>query len=442
MSPLTRRQVLRSGVGLVASGGVATLGGGCFLAPRPRIRVMDAVVGANRWRLDAGGARTTAAPILGTPAVGLTTPADGSSAGATLARTQPVDLRNHALRLRLRVEEEGAEHLERIDVRIGSGLRAFESASFQSIVLPDAVDGYGSEWLKPGEDVAITLGPASFASTPQDEGLYFDVLQDFAISATARRGHRATVAFGDLDVVPGPPTRPRGLVSFCFDDGLASHLTQAMPILTAHGFAATTYLIHDLVGVEGYLGAEGVRALVDAGWDAAAHADQVAVHNARGGVTRLGEERILADWAADRHWLRAARLSRGADYAYPQGRFDAGTIAALARFGHFGTARTESFRSIETLPPADPWRLRTVSFNETLNVGPPDRVGSIMWRIAQTAAYGGWIILSFHDVTDGVAKGSAVAVADFERIVRYVARRRVPVRTVAQVRREVLPSRE
>ena len=436
MSAFTRRQILRTGLGYATAGGFAFVGGGCLLDPPKGTRVMGRRVAPTEWTI-AGGPPPAAGPVLGGPAVLLRAPAGSSVASAMLVRTQPVDLRNRALRLRLRLEEDAAENLERIDVRIGAGLTAFESSSFQSVVIRDRVDGFNSEYLKPGEDVVLTLGPASFAGARLDEGLFYDTLQDFAITIVSRPGRGAAVALGVLDVVAGPAKRPRGIVSFCFDDGLISTRTRALPVLSRHGFPATSFLIGDLLGEAGYLDGAGVRSLVDAGWEAAPHAESIALHNAPDGVVGVSPGRLLADWGAQRRALRSAALGRAVDYAYPRGRFDRDTLQALARFGHFATARTENFRSIETLPPADPLRLRTISYNQSVPIGPPDRVGSIMWRIAQTAAYGGWLILSFHDIVDGVPAGSAIRTSDFERIVGFVARKRVPVRTIAQVRREV-----
>ena len=435
---LTRRQLVKySAVALAGVAGASVLGKELLddhagTTPRSLGARLQAgsswdLTGSRNGEIDYRGRRA-----LETQTIRMVSQADGSEARVTLARTQPVSLRGNLLRFWLQVDPASAAHLRQVIVQLGSGATTFESYANQSLVQVNDLASYETEFLKPGEWVSITLCPASLASFSVGV-LAFDAIRDFAISVHDDGANPAVVYFGGMQVIPAEQVFPHGVVSLTFDDGLASPYLNALPEMKRHGFRGTAYLIHDLVGSAGYLTSAQLDELGNAGWELAAHADSTRIHNAPRGLVDVAGRGMLNDWQRERAWL-SARHARGFDdLAFPLGSFDRRVMGELQRYGEFQTARTTNFRSVETLPVADRYRLRTISYDVTVPIGPPDRLASVKWRIDQIAHYGGWLILTFHEVMKEHATGSAISVARFSEVLEYIERRNVPVRTVAEV---------
>jgi peptidoglycan/xylan/chitin deacetylase (PgdA/CDA1 family) len=68
----------------------------------------------------------------------------------------------------------------------------------------------------------------------------------------------------------GAPLPPRPVV-ITFDDGNISIFQQAYPIMQAHGFFGVNYVVASWVGAEGFLGAEELSELREAGWELGSH---------------------------------------------------------------------------------------------------------------------------------------------------------------------------
>jgi peptidoglycan/xylan/chitin deacetylase (PgdA/CDA1 family) len=65
--------------------------------------------------------------------------------------------------------------------------------------------------------------------------------------------------------------RDRGDVRLMFDDGNSSDATIALPALAERGLTATFFLVAGRVGKPGFVGADDVRALLDAGMEIGSH---------------------------------------------------------------------------------------------------------------------------------------------------------------------------
>ena len=408
---------------------------------------------ATDWRLLSGGgavARSRLDPTLGRRVVEVTSGRAGEEARLGLERTSPVSLRNQMLALWLKLDADTASDVSYAVVKVGSGTVAFENVADQEILktggaAPSAVATYLLSVIKPGEWTRITLGPPSFVGR-QDTNIDpvdFDHLQDFEIAVAAGAGTQARYSFGGMEVIAGDPRFPHGVLSLTFDDGLSGPYTFARPVLERHNAAATAFVIHDLIepalsnGL--YLSLAQLHELQARGWEIAAHADRIADHNAYHGFAGLPTSRVIRDVEDEVAWLRSNGFNGSADIALPQGWFDQRVQGALVRHGRFQTVRTVDYRSVETLPVADPHRLRARLYDHTEAIGPLERPGSIMWQIEQVAQYGGWLILGFHNLVSRGApgasvinEGSAILAADFAEIVAF-ASKRVPIRTIRQV---------
>lgn len=78
------------------------------------------------------------------------------------------------------------------------------------------------------------------------------------------------LALGSLvATLPRDPSSPA--VAITFDDGCASDLEHAAPLLAARGFGATFFIVPGFLGRRGYLTAPGVRELAAAGFEIGSH---------------------------------------------------------------------------------------------------------------------------------------------------------------------------
>jgi peptidoglycan/xylan/chitin deacetylase (PgdA/CDA1 family) len=131
--------------------------------------------------------------------------------------------------------------------------------------------------------------------------------------------------------------QPRGLVGITFDDGYASVLDTALPVLNRHGFGATVFVISDRLGGhndwdEGtdwpLLSAGGVRELASAGIEVGSHS---ASHVRLSGLEQADLARQVRRSKADLAELLGREV---AGFAYPYGVMDAAARQAVQEAGY------------------------------------------------------------------------------------------------------------
>jgi len=123
------------------------------------------------------------------------------------------------------------------------------------------------------------------------------------------------------------PTKP---VVLSFDDGYRPQFTYALPELRRHGWPGVLNLKAE--GSDLYT--SNVEAMIDAGWELAAHT----IHHLD--LTTLDAAQLKEEVAGSRAILRREYGVPVADFCYPAGRFDAAVIAAVKAAGYVG-ATTE-----------------------------------------------------------------------------------------------------
>lgn len=244
-------------------------------------------------------------------------------------------------------------------------------------------------------------------------------------------GNTATVRLGGVALVDKPTTLyPNGVITIGLDDGFADQFSTARPIMDKYGYAATCYVIQDLIGTNPatYMSLDQLKRLRDLhGWEIAAHSATVANHNLTGGFAALTAAQLRAEFETHKTWLLANGFAEGADhFAYPQGLFDAETIA-IAR---------EYFTTARTIAPAyypgpgglaDPQRMRCYPISAGVSAG------TLTGLVDQVKANRSWLQVYTHRVLGTGAAGTQIDTATFTTFVDYIAAQGVAVRTVGDV---------
>jgi peptidoglycan/xylan/chitin deacetylase (PgdA/CDA1 family) len=125
-------------------------------------------------------------------------------------------------------------------------------------------------------------------------------------------------------------TLPAKPVVISFDDGYRPQFTYALPELRKHGWPGVLNLKAE--GSDLYT--SNVEAMIDAGWELAAHT----IHHLD--LTTLEPEQLEEEVAGSREMLRREYHVPVANFCYPAGQFDATVIAAVKAAGYTG-ATTE-----------------------------------------------------------------------------------------------------
>jgi peptidoglycan/xylan/chitin deacetylase (PgdA/CDA1 family) len=125
-------------------------------------------------------------------------------------------------------------------------------------------------------------------------------------------------------------TLPRKPIVISFDDGYRPQFTYALPELRKHGWPGLLNLKAE--GSDLYT--SNVEAMIDAGWELAAHT----IHHLD--LTTLEAEQLKEEVAGSRRILRREYGVPVENFCYPAGRFDSTVIAAVEAAGYIG-ATTE-----------------------------------------------------------------------------------------------------
>lgn len=138
-----------------------------------------------------------------------------------------------------------------------------------------------------------------------------------------------TISMGQLmDAIEHGAPLPSHPVVLTFDDGYEDFASAAMPLLLAHHFTATDYVVSGFVGRQGYMSSAQVRAAHAAGMTIGAHT----IHHVD--LTRLPTWLAQEEISQSRHDLEQLIGAPVTDFAYPSGRFDSAVLALTVAAGY------------------------------------------------------------------------------------------------------------
>lgn len=319
----------------------------------------------------------------------------------------PVDLRGRFLQVWVRVED--VKRIRALELRVSSDHFATNHYAFSVPLFGDPRFGL----LQPGRWIPLTFsfGSARVYGEPDRSridavGWYIEDSGDGPLE----------LSWGGLaaeDILYD------GVVSLTFDDGYDEHVRVAAPLMAEAGFRGTAYVMPDQIGKPGYVTLEELTALQDRyGWDVAAH------HAVP--FTDLAPEHLEDTILGIRRYLLAHGFARGADHlALPLGKHDAEHVLPLVR-KYFRTTRIAG-AGPETLPPADPHRLRVLN---VLSTTTPETIGAWARRARE---HGEWAILMFHYLVDEPSRDTDYAIDRFRRALEQLREAGTPVRTISEV---------
>lgn len=159
----------------------------------------------------------------------------------------------------------------------------------------------------------------------------------FAAEVAALRGagyHSVTVAQLFDAVFHGAPLPPKP-VMLSFDDGYADDVTQVLPVLRANGMTGVFFIITGRFHEAGFVDPAQIRELDAAGMDVGAHTR----HHVD--LPGLPATTLTSEIAGSREDLERLLHHPIAAFAYPAGRYDAATVAAVRQAGFALAVTTE-----------------------------------------------------------------------------------------------------
>lgn len=226
------------------------------------------------------------------------------------------------------------------------------------------------------------------------------------IRISAQNGEFCTIEVATIFLFDEPA---RGIVTLSFDDGYESVFNKAYPVLDRNGLVGTVYMPEYYENAPGRMSSENLCALSERGWEIGGH-----------GLGSDYRADIAKTISENLNKQEAWNLSRGFThntYAYPGGEFGLlssgeGTVENQVVGTEFIGARTISQTTVETLPPANPFRLRVIYLTNA--VAPATVIAAIQKAAANKQALH---IAGFHNIVDsGAAVTTEYNLADLVEI--------------------------
>lgn len=186
------------------------------------------------------------------------------------------------------------------------------------ILMYHRVHAYATELTKSLPE--LTVEPARFAAE---------------VRALAAAGYRTVTVAQLYRALFHGGRLPRRPVLLTFDDGYVDDVAQVLPVLRAHRMTAAFFIITGRFHEPGFLDRAQVRRLDAAGMDVGAHTrDHV-------DLPGLPAAMLDREVAGSRRDLQRLLHHPIAAFAYPAGRYDAATVAAVRRAGFALAVTTE-----------------------------------------------------------------------------------------------------
>lgn len=198
---------------------------------------------------------------------------------------------------------------------------------------------------------------------------------------------------------------PTAQVSFTFDDGFLSSLTNAAPTLQKHGLTGTNYVVTNCVGMttvpntcraktdRPYMTWAQIKQLQNQyGWEIGSHTADHQCLASTGDVcqaNKLTAAQVDAQMANSRSALAAQGITATA-FAPPYGDYDQTVLAKVAKY--YSSMRGFADEGVNLWPLSD-YLVQNVAVEEGL-----DTVASLKAKVDEAVAGKTWVVFTFHDI--------------------------------------------
>jgi len=244
------------------------------------------------------------------------------------------------------------------------------------------------------------------------------------------------VVIGSTGSIPSPAhaaTTP-AVVSLTFDDGQASQAATST-MLQSRGMAGTYYINSAMVGSSSYyMTWTQIHGLASAGHEIGGHT----LHHTN--LTTVSASTATTEICDDRKNLLAQGFSPVASFAYPEAAVNSTAETIVKNCGYtngrgVGGAACGGCGYAETMPPVDPYRLRTpegITTSTTL-------ANMQSWVVNAENNGGGWVILTFHAVCDNnCTTTNSKTVSTFTAFLEWLQQHNSATGTVVRTAGEVM----
>ncbi len=289
-----------------------------------------------------------------------------------------------------------------------------------SILTVQFTDAHGTNTYK---DIAAIPASSAFATAQATFTVPASVVRVSVFHLITQNG---TLVIDNAGITPAAAAqRPTGVfdtgaVTYRFDDGWLSQLSNAVPVLDSYGNKATFYIVTRQTldnEFSGFMSIAQIKALAQKGEDIGAHTQT------HPDLTTLSASQQDAEIRGSRNDLISWGITPATTFAYPYGRYDSNTLTDVKRVGF-----TSAAASIEgdVTASSDPYQL------EDHTVMRDTSLAQVKQWVDQAAKDHTWLILTFHEIDTHGVDDYAVTPAMFSSIASYVAQKRLPVVTVSQ----------
>lgn len=213
--------------------------------------------------------------------------------------------------------------------------------------------------------------------------------------------------------------KPRGVITFVFDDGYEQVYRNAVPLLDKYQLKGVFALPLNGKKLEKN---EQRKIRPWQQWlDVRTRGHEIASHSvSHTNLTHLSPDALEQELRQSQEALQATTL------VYPGGGFNDAVSQAAQTY--YRAARTV-VRGLETIPPKNPWQLRSVNWRRT-NFKPWKANLFVLWAYLTNS----WLIQTFHMVDDDdTHMVHTVRTSDLDKHLAFVAKLPIYVKTIREV---------
>jgi hypothetical protein len=416
-----------------------------FRFPSHRDSVISAFQSGYGWTTSGSPTVTqdTTDYVIGTQSVKMVTTGNGATNELRSPTLTAIDLSSSYIILAIKVDD--FTHYNDLQLRFSSN--GFTDFGYCKPIY----SGVSQRWIEPNQWHLITITRASIVAgmSWNNGGMQYSGVQGnvnwaaitgVRIKAVDDAAGTMTIRVNLVGYAPCP-TYPA--LSIVFDDGRATHFSEARAYMDRFRLRGTSAVIVESIDwSNAYMTTAQVKALQQyAGWEVCVHArDNISGNAAHAlGYDALTEAAGEADALQAKAWLHSQGLRGVNGICLPHGTWSLnsnGTVGANADVlgtmrKYFDWCRTTYPSTLETYPPASPYKLRSYTVSNT------DTAANLLAVLDAGIAAKTWTIMQWHNIVSPASSSTdstpAVFQAFIDGVVSRISANNLKVRPVGEI---------